>query len=190
VGVLIFSVVAHAGLFPDSNITPGQLSKIFAAPGQRGIVAVGRLAGSGSRQAFDANYVTSNPSVAGNCPPPNGKAVSFTACTEGSTADLLNFVNETPNAIGYAEVSGPLSSYPNISVLGINKAMPTPDDVASGTYKFWVVEHLYTSSAPTPPALAFLTFLSGYDQPELLHDYVPCADVVEKLLTTCQQGLR
>jgi hypothetical protein len=51
-GVLIFSVVAHAGLFPARNITAGELRKIFAKPGEQGIVAVGRRAGSGSRKAF------------------------------------------------------------------------------------------------------------------------------------------
>ena len=103
-GVLIFSVVAHAGLFPARNITAGELRRIFAKPGEQGIVAVGRRAGSGSRKAFVANVLGGKgvPPDKGNCPVPTGNRVSFTSCTEDSTTDVLKFVNSTPNAVGYA----------------------------------------------------------------------------------------
>jgi hypothetical protein len=50
-GVLIYSVVAHSGLFPGSNVTSADLSKLFVTPGVPGKVAVGRLGGSGSRRS-------------------------------------------------------------------------------------------------------------------------------------------
>jgi ABC-type phosphate transport system substrate-binding protein len=186
-GVLIYSMVAHAGLFPAMNISIGQLRKIFDKPGEQGIVAVGRRAGSGSHQAFDTNVLGPNPSEPdkGNCPKPAGKAVSFTSCTEDSTADLLNFVNGTSNAIGYAEMPGPQASYPKISVLSIDKVAPTPDNVANGSYKFWTIEHLYASTKPTVLARDFLDFLSHYTDPDLPSDFVPCVDAVTTLGAAC-----
>jgi len=64
VGVLIFSVVAHTGLIPASNITTDELRKIFVKPGEQGKVAVGLPAGSGSRQAFITNVLGRNPGSA------------------------------------------------------------------------------------------------------------------------------
>ena len=139
-GVLIFSVVAHIGFFPAGNITTSELRKIFVKPGEQGLVAVGRRAGDGSRRAFITNVLGINPNSLvpdkGNCQVPAGSRVSFTSCTEDSTADLLNFVNGTPNAIGYAEVFGPLG-YPHISVLSIDNVAPTRENVLNGLYKFW-----------------------------------------------------
>src|SRR5215831_13439152 len=60
-GVLIFSVVAHTGLFPAMNITADELRKIFIKPGEQGKVAVGRRAGSGSREAFNTHVLGLNP---------------------------------------------------------------------------------------------------------------------------------
>ena len=187
VGALIFSMVAHTGLFPTSNISTQQLRKIYVTPGEQGIVAVGRRAGSGSRQAFDANVLGPNPNEPGkgNCPKPTGKAVSFISCTEDSTENLLNFVNGTPNAIGYAEISSPLAKYPNISVLSINNVAHTSGNVANGTYQFWTIEHLYSSAKPTELALAFLDFLSHYSGPGIPPDFVPCADAVKTLGAAC-----
>jgi phosphate transport system substrate-binding protein len=142
-GVLIYFVVAHAGLVHGGNITPGELRTLFVPPGKQGELAVGRRSGSGSRETFMSQVLGLSPGPPpdkGNCPPPSGAAFSFTSCTEDSTADLLGFVNATPNAIGYAEISGPLTSYPKVAVITINGAGPTADNVRNGSYKFWTVE--------------------------------------------------
>ena len=143
-GVLIYSVVAHSGLFPGSNVTSATLSQLFVSPGVHGKVAVGRLGGSASRQAFKKVLGRDPGPPSGTCPPPTGNPVSFTGCTEGSTASVLNFVNQTPNAIGYAEVFGSLVADPDVSVLYIDNAAPTAANVRNGSYKFWTGEHLYT----------------------------------------------
>jgi ABC-type phosphate transport system substrate-binding protein len=186
-GVLIFSVVAHTGLFAAFNITTEELQKIFVKPGEQGKVAVGRRSGSGSRQAFDRNILGIPPGSPdkGNCPTPTGRTVSFTSCTEDSTADLLDFVNGTPNAIGYAEISKPHAGYPQISVLSIDHIAPTTDNVANGSYKFWTVEHLYAAANPTALTLDFLDFLSHYKGPNLPPDFIPCADAVKTLGAAC-----
>jgi phosphate transport system substrate-binding protein len=186
-GVLIESVVAHTGLFPSGNITTAELKKIFVKPGERGKVAVGRRAGSGTRRAFIMDILGSNPGPPdkGNCPPPSGNPASFTSCTEGSTGDLLNFVNRTPNAIGYAVVSQLRASYPQVSVLSINSFAATPDNVRNETYKFWTVENLYASTKPTALTRDFLDFLSHYKGSSLPSYFIPCYAAPQKLGTDC-----
>jgi ABC-type phosphate transport system substrate-binding protein len=186
-GVLIFSVVAHTGLFPAVNITPDELRKIFVKPGEQGKVAVGRRAGSGSREAFNTHVLGPNPGRPdkGNCPKPTGRIVSFTSCTEDSTANLLNFVSMTPNAIGYAELSRPHVDYPQLSVLSIDNAAPTPDNVANGSYRFWTVEHLYAATQPTMLTKDFLDFLAQYKAPNLPPDFISCSDALKRVGADC-----
>jgi ABC-type phosphate transport system substrate-binding protein len=175
-GVLIYSVVAHSGLFPGSNVTSADLSKLFVPPGVPGKVAVGRLKGSGSRQAFKTVLGKDPGQPSGNCPAPTGSAVSFKGCTEGSTASVLNFVNQTPNAIGYAEVFGSLVADPDVSVLYIDNAAPTAANVRNGSYKFWTGEHLYTSTHPSALTSDFLAFLPNYIASNPPSDFIACSD--------------
>jgi len=188
IGVLIYSVVAHTGLFPAGDITTQELREIYTKPGVKGILAVGRRAGSGTRLTFIMTVLGFNPGPPdrGNCPPPTGHSFSFTSCTEGSTADLLNFVNITPHTIGYAEVSGSLTSYPQVSVININNAAPTPDNVRNGSYKFWIVEHLFASMHPTALTKDFLAFLPQYIASSPPNDFVPCSDALKKVGADCQ----
>jgi ABC-type phosphate transport system substrate-binding protein len=187
VGALIYSIVAYTGLFPTLNTSTERLRRIFISPGEQGIVAVGRRAGSGSRQAFDTAILGSNPGAPStrNCPKPNGRPASFTSCTEDSTEDLLNFINGTPNAIGYAQISGSSNNYPNVSVLSIDNAAPTRDNVANGSYRYWIIEHLYASPNPTALARDFLDFLSSYNASNLPPDYVSCLVAVNTLGAAC-----
>jgi phosphate transport system substrate-binding protein len=186
-GVLIESVVAHTGLFPSGNVTTAELRKIFVKPGERGKVAVGRRAGSGTRRAFIMNVLGINPGPPdkGNCPPPTGSSVSFTSCTEGSTGDLLNFVNRTPNAIGYAVVAQLRPSYPQVSVLSINNVAPSADSVRDEMYKFWTVENLYASTRPAALTKDFLDFLAHYRGSNLPSYFIPCYDAPQQLGTAC-----
>jgi ABC-type phosphate transport system substrate-binding protein len=192
VGVLIYSIVAHTGLFPALNINTDSLHKIFVKPGEQGVVAVGRRAGSGSRLTFVMKVLGLNPAAPdvtpdkGSCPKPNGRNASFANCTEDSTADLLTFVNNTLNAIGYAEVYRPLTgSYPQVSVIAINNVMPTPDNVRNGLYGFWTVEHLYMAVHPTTLTGYFLDFLSHYIESHPPHDFIACSAALKKLEPDC-----
>ena len=110
-GVLIFSVVAHTGLYPGSDISSSELKRLFLQGGEPGKVAAGRQAGTGTRSTL-LGFLHSQgpaPQVSGNgCPPPAGSAV----CTEYSNMELLSFVNKTRNAIGYAEVDHESNGHP------------------------------------------------------------------------------
>ena len=187
IGVLIFSVVAHTHLFPASDITTGELRTIFVQLGEQDKVAVGRRAGSGSRKAFFANVLNPNPvppPYTRNCPRPTGSTFPHASCTEDSTADLLNFVNGTPNAIGYAEVYGPLTGYPQVSVIAIDNAMPTAENVRNRSYSFWTVEHLYAATQPTTLAKDFLDFLPHYIESNPAPDLIACSDA-PRLVADC-----
>jgi ABC-type phosphate transport system substrate-binding protein len=193
IGALVFSVVANKQLFTEKTniITNGSISTpslrdIFIKHDLQGFLAVGRQAGSGTRKAFfmDVLGPASQVPDKGNCPVPTPS--SLTSCTEDSTKDLLNFVNETQNAIGYAE-SFLLnnSDYPNVSPLSINGAAPMQESIPK-PYNFWVVEHLYADMVLTPLASDFLGWLPYY-----IHKYVPrdgfivCADASKGLGKDC-----
>lgn len=182
-GVLVFAVVAHAGLFPTGNITTSELRKIFVAPGEQGLVAVGRRAGDGSRKALLEGVfgLGSVPVSAKSCPPPSGS----TACTVDSTAALLNFVNGTPNAIGYAEAFSPSAGFPQVSVLSINNVRPTPENVLNGSYDFWTTENLYAAKYPTPLAKEFLSFLPHFIDSNPPSGFIACSNALKRLQTDC-----
>ena len=174
-GVLIYSVVAHSGLFARSNVSSADLSKLFVPPGVSGKVAVGRLKGSGSRLAFK-KVLGQDPGLpSATCPKATGQAFSFTGCTEDSTANVLSFVNQTPNAVGYAEVFGTLVADPQVSVLYIDNAAPTAANVRNGSYKFWTGEHLYTSTHPSALTSDFLAYLPNYLASNPPSDFIACS---------------
>jgi ABC-type phosphate transport system substrate-binding protein len=91
---------------------------------------------------------------------------------------VLNFVNATPNAIGYAEVYGALAADPQVSVLYIDNAAPTPANVRNGSYKFWTGEHLYASTHPSALTSDFLAFLPNYIASSPPSDFIACPDAV------------
>lgn len=187
VGMLIFYVVAHSGLFPEPDVTTAELRDIYASPGVQGRVSVGFPAGSGSRQAFITNVLglrSLQPAPA-ECPAPAGGPVSDTSCTEPSPTGLLGFVNGTPNAVGYTGLTQSRTGYPNISVLSINGAEPTRDNVLNGSYRFWIAEHLYTTARPTPLATDFLEFLSRYLETTSSTGFIPCSAAPKSLDAGC-----
>jgi phosphate transport system substrate-binding protein len=179
-GVLIYSVIAHNGLFPGSKVTSAQLAKIFISHSAPGKVVVGRLKGSGSRLTFLKKVLQADsklvPPDARTCPAPSGSASSLTGCTVGSTAKMLDFVNNTPNAIGYAEALGSFQGFPQVSVLWIDNTQPSRANVLNRSYKYWTVEHLYTGPQPTPLATDFLNYLPHYIQANTPADFISCAD--------------
>ena len=193
-GALILSVVVNTHLsylFPRGDPAVSQLDEIFDKPGDQGYIAVGRRSGSGTRRAFFMDVLDQNPSTQmpdeGNCPPPTGRPFSnFRSCTEDSTQDLLNFVDKTPNAIGYAALAQPNAAYPNVFPLSINPdSSPSPGNVLNKSYKFWVIEHLYASAQLTTLAHDFLDFLPHYLEKYKSSDFVACSAALKKLPDGC-----
>jgi ABC-type phosphate transport system substrate-binding protein len=187
-GVLIFSVVAHNGLYSGSDISSSELKRLFLQGGEPGKVAAGRQAGTGTRVTllgFLHNQGT-GPQASGNgCPPPAGS----TACTAFSNADLLGFVNGTPNAIGYAEVdeesNGHPAGYPGASVLSVDGIAPTPANVRNGSYNFATVATLYMPPHPSALAKSFYQYLLQYVAANQSDGLITCAGVPTKLMANC-----
>jgi ABC-type phosphate transport system substrate-binding protein len=199
VGVLIYSVVAHTGAAPGSNISITELKQLYTRPGGvPGKVGVGLQGGSGTRQALLRLWGEQEPGpvIPGNCPAPSEHAVSYPRCTENSYAAALGFVDATPNAIGYlaidAEVDGHPTGYPytstiytNTSVISIDGAAPTPENVHDGSYAFVAVEHLYLPPHPTALAQSFLAYLPRYLASYQSPDYTTCSNAPQNLAAEC-----
>src|SRR5262249_498922 len=108
-GIVPFAIVANKDLKLVTLDTPG-LRSIFNANPKDSYLPVGRKRGSGSGRTFEENLLGTDGSVfpdGAECPTSStghsGNASG--ACTVETTIDLLTYVNRTPNAIGYAEVS-------------------------------------------------------------------------------------
>jgi ABC-type phosphate transport system substrate-binding protein len=187
-GVLIFSVVAHTGLYSGSDISSSELKRLFLQGGEPGKVAVGRQAGTGTRITL-LDFLQSQgpgPKVSGNsCPPPAGSAV----CTEYSNMRLLSFVNETRNTIGYAEVdqesNGHPAGYPDASVLSINGIAPTPANVRNGSYNFATVANLYMPPHPSALAKSFYQYLLQYIAANQSDGLITCSGAPKRLEANC-----
>jgi phosphate transport system substrate-binding protein len=187
-GVLIFSAVAHTGLYPGSDISSSELTRLFLQGGEPGKVAVGRQAGTGTRITL-LGFLHSHgpePQVSGNgCPPPAGSA----ACTENSNTALLGFVNEARNAIGYAQVdqesNGHPVGYPDASVLSIDGIAPTPANVRNGSYTFATVATLYMPPHPSALAKSFYQYLLQYIAANQSDGLITCHGVPQKLEANC-----
>jgi ABC-type phosphate transport system substrate-binding protein len=187
-GVLIFSVVAHTGLYSGSDISSSELKRLFLQGGEPGKVAVGRQAGTGTRfTLLDLLQGQGpGPQVSRNsCPPPAGSAV----CTEYSNMGLLSFVNETPSAVGYAEVDQESNrhpvGYPDASVLSIDGIAPTPANVRNGSYNFATVANLYMPPHPSALAKSFYQYLLQYIAANQSGGLITCSGVPKRLEANC-----
>jgi len=190
-GVLVFSVVAHAGLFPGADVSLAELKEIFGQPGgEPGYVRVGRQKGSGSRKAlFVSELGSAEPTWTdgSGCPPPPGAL----SCTEVSTGNVLTFVNATPDAIGYAQLSGysqiygSLVGYPDVAMLSIGNVAPTKANVLNGSYEYRTVEHLYVPSHPSELASDFLESLQHYLATTPMSGFIPCSSATRRLEADC-----
>jgi len=187
-GVLIFSVVAHTGLYAGSDISSSELKRLYLQGGEPGKVAAGRQAGTGTRITL-LGFLQSQgpgPQVSGNgCPPPAGSDV----CTAYSNTELLNFVNETRNAIGYAEVdqesNGHPAGYSDASVLSIDGIAPTPANVRNGLYTFATVANLYMPPHPSALAKSFYQYLLQYIAANQSDGLIKCSGVPKRLEANC-----
>jgi ABC-type phosphate transport system substrate-binding protein len=104
--------------------------------------------------------------------------------------DVLNYVNATPNAIGYAEADA-LPYFPNVATVPIGDSEPTRKDALDGTYPFVATEYLYTAGDPQGLTRDFITYLTdGATSSELRgHGYIGCSDLSgTKLGGACAGG--
>jgi ABC-type phosphate transport system substrate-binding protein len=187
-GVLIFSVVAHTGLYSGADISSSELKRLFLQGGEPGKVAAGRQDGTGTRLTLLGFLQSKGPAPqasVNSCPPPAGSSV----CTAYSNAELLSFVNATRNAIGYAEVdqesNGHPAGYPDASVLSINGIAATPANVRNGLYDFATVANLYMPPHPSALAKSFYQYLLQYIAANQSDGLITCSGAPERLQANC-----
>jgi len=171
IGDIIFAMVGNDSLpgnifqqGPGLGLTSNDIEQAFAIHGsafdgipEKGsafegipgitVQTVGRPQNSGTRETF---IVT----VAGGNSQANG------AITESSTMDLLGYINENADTIGYAEADA-LRFFPHVHEIAIDGVLPSPQAVEDGTYKFRATEHLYTKQNPSTLTQDFIAFLAS-----------------------------
>ncbi|GHH83147.1 substrate-binding domain-containing protein [Streptomyces capitiformicae] len=203
VGVLVFTVVANESLGKDltngeslweKGLTQPQLRQIFSGgtvsddDGRftETPVAVIRSNSSGTRNVFEDRVLGPVPALPGAdaCPRPapggedTGNENPSRICWVRSTLELLDYVNRTPNAIGYAEADA-LPFFPKVRTVPINSTAPTTENVLNGNYRFWASEVLYTQPGATGLPRNFLGFLRSRGVSKLLEGqgFLPCREV-------------
>lgn len=92
--------------------------------------------------------------------------------------DLLEYVNSTANAIGYAEADA-LPFFPNVGTIPVNTYEPIREDALSGNYPFVATEYLYTAGEPAGLTANYLDFLTSDPMTAQLrgHGFIGCSDV-------------
>ncbi|SNS21060.1 substrate-binding domain-containing protein [Actinacidiphila glaucinigra] len=212
VGVLVFAVVANEKLSRDRSLwdrglTQEELRQVFTggavddederlagAP-----VAVVRADGSGTRDVFEERVLGTRPTTpASPCPVPRrdsdgaggeGPAEAPRICSVGSTMELLDYVNRTENAVGYAEADA-LPFFPHVRTVPVNGTAPTKEDVLAGDYPFWASEVLYTREGATGITRDFLDFLRSRGVSKLLEGrgFLPCRELEDSRVEAMRCG--
>lgn len=188
IGVLIFSVVANKSL-KNKVISIDYMDQLFLHGGEPGVVAVGRQGSSGSRKVlleFFGRTEANGPPVPGIC----NSSIRSGSCYAQSTQDLLDFVNTTQNAIGYATIAstqtGDLTRYQHVDELPINGVPATPANVRVGSYSFVGVEHFYLQPNPSDLVKSFSQYIVNQYIPVDQTKYViPCSGVIRILEPGC-----
>lgn len=199
VAVIIFAVVVNRsdGVF---NLSVAQLRDIFdgrvtnwreLGGADLPVRIVARVAGSGTRRAFDTTILggKAEPAFSSyNCVTKNAVPSSaVTKCEVTDTGTLLERVNAIPGAIGYAQISD-AASYQNVERVTIGGADADFGAVQGREYPFWTVEYLYTYGTPPRGSLAsaFLSYLGTDTAKDILRSqaYTPCVDRGQTLTAT------
>jgi phosphate transport system substrate-binding protein len=196
VGVIIFSVVGNRSLpsywfsAGGRGIDVATIARAYDDPSSFNprFAPVGRSPDSGTRETFDKmlNGEDSAESNAKQCPAP-GSLPPGGVCLEGTTMELLTYVNDTPNAIGYAE-SDALPFFPDVSTIPINGFEPARQNVLDGNYPFFTTEHLYTNGSPSGLERDLISFLKSQYETAQLRDteFIACADLGgSRIATAC-----
>jgi phosphate transport system substrate-binding protein len=192
VGVIVFAVVGNRESLPPDLFAAGagggmstaQIAQVYEHPATaRGtFVAVGRPAGSGTRNEFSRDVLQSEYVSAGPCPRPGE------VCDEATTLDLLTYVNDTGHAIGYAEADAlpffPAVAAIPISVNGVGYE-PTRQNTLNGDYSFYATEYLYTNGAPRGLEADVIDFLMSRAVAAQLRDtsFIGCPDLSRSKLS-------
>lgn len=186
VGVIIFAVVGNRESLPPELFAAGnggglsraQLAQAFERRAVSGIPVrpVGRTRGSGTRNDFIRDVLGRQYPSSGICPQPRG------VCYEPTTLELLTYVNNTKNAIGYAEADA-LPFFPSVTAIPIRVHgvgyEPSRANTLNGDYSFFATEYLYTRGVPGGLEADIIKFLMSKPVAAQLRDtsFISCSDL-------------
>jgi ABC-type phosphate transport system substrate-binding protein len=150
------------GTWTDWHQVPDAATGTVIAAAKSPITVVNREAGSGTRTSANIYFLGYQCSSPNSIP---GSTGNF------STTDLMNQVNTTPGAIGYASIDNVQdphtgTSFPNVVLANINGVTPSNKLAATGQYDYWYEAQLIPATGLTGPQLALSNFLVG-DLPKL-----------------------
>lgn len=183
-GIVVFAMVGNKSLSSSSSsmftvgLTSSSITQMFGGQGDNQYRLVGRTTASGTRQVFKGLVGQDDAEENGRheCPSPGIPASSL--CLEDTTMDMLAYVENTPDTIGYAE-SDAVSFFPEVGTIPIDGSTPTSDHVLSGGYKFWAAEHLLVNGKAGALAKDLVKFLKSDPESKKLGSeaYIPCQNV-------------
>jgi phosphate transport system substrate-binding protein len=138
---------------PIGNVTLAQLSDLFQGRtfdwspfgGSGDVIPVSREAEAYSRQSFEERVM-------------QARAVTRNAVLKASAKDVLDFVANTPGAIGYV----PLSQIDNrVKAIAIDGIAPSPETAANGKYVLSSPLYVIAKNEPQGDLREFIAWLLG-----------------------------
>ena len=184
VAAVIFTLIVNSKVTGVTNLTSTQLKGIYSGQitnwSQVGgsslpIVVVSRPTSSGTRATFQKYVLGTVESIKG---PSN--------LTTDSTGTVVKNVEQTAGAIGYAASEAAKKS--GLTILKIDGATESLDNIKNNTYKFWNIEHMYTKGTPKPLAQALINYMTSTDGKTAAQslDFIATADLPQATLQTHQ----
>lgn len=186
VGAVVFTLVVNNDLTGRvGNLTTKQIQDIYTGVDtnwsqlggpNEAITVVNRPTTSGTRATFDT-YVL-------------GPGVSESAgstLSEDNTGAVAQAISQTPGSIGYVSIGFASSSQyaHQVTPICIDGAKAIAEDVNSGAYKFWGIEHAYTKGPATGAAKALLQYVESAEVQRndlLALSYLPISSVAPSAL--------
>jgi len=146
------AVIAHPSV-PFDATGLAHLQDIFRGRiqewGGAVLVAVIREDGAGARRIFDGTVLGIH-------------KITHTAVVMASNEAVVEHVTRTQGAIGYVSTLRLAESdAANVQVLPVENTLPTPDDIADGSYPLWRPLYLASVAEPTGEAREFAQWMLG-----------------------------
>jgi phosphate transport system substrate-binding protein len=150
----VFVVIVNSDV-RISNLSTSQIQGIYAGKYKNwqelggpdlSISPLSRGFGSGTRFTFDTYILGGHELVPQPTPIPD-------------TQTMINKVQKTPGAIGYADLYDVSVNPQSLIQITIDGVPASPFTVNSNNYKFWTVEHMYTKEQASGLAKAFIDYM-------------------------------
>lgn len=142
------------------------------------IVVVSRPTSSGTRATFKKFVLNGE-----NESPTKSKNL-----TEDSTGTVVQTIQQTKGAIGYAALAASQTAADagKVKIVTIDGKEATSDNVKTNAYKFWNIEHMYTKGEAKDLTKAFLDYMFSEDANQVADSlkFVRIKEVPQDIINT------